>query len=61
MVPPSVIVHDLDLVRFAVLPHEADPIPVVDPDAMLPLPVTGEGFEMVTRKGAQVVESLGGV
>jgi hypothetical protein len=56
-----VVVHDLDVLRFAVLPHETDPILVIDPDAVLPPPITAEGLEVVTRKRAQVVESLGRV
>jgi hypothetical protein len=61
MVPPSVVVHDLDVLRFAVLPHEADPILVIDPDAVLPPPITAKGLEVIARKRAQVVESLGRV
>ena len=61
IVPPSVVVHDLDVLRFAVLPHEADPILVIDPDAVLPPPITAKGLEVIARKRAQVVESLGGV
>ena len=55
------VVHDLDVLRFAVLPHEADPILVIDPDAMLRSPITAKGLEVIARKRAQVVESLGGV
>jgi hypothetical protein len=61
MVPPSVVVHDLDVLRFAVLPHEADSILVIDPDAVLPPPITAKGLEVIARKRAQVVESLGRV
>jgi hypothetical protein len=59
MVPPSVVVHHLDLLRFAVLPHEADPILVVDPDAVLPPPIAGKNLKVIARKRAQVVESMG--
>ena len=55
------VVHDLDVLRFAVLPHEADPILVIDPDAVLPPPITTKGLEVIARKRAQVVESLGRV
>jgi hypothetical protein len=41
MVPPSVVVHDLDLLRFAVLPDETDSILIVDTDAVLPPSITG--------------------
>ena len=53
------VVDYLDLVRFAVLPCEADPILVVDPDAVLPPPIAGKGFKVIARERAQVVESLG--
>jgi hypothetical protein len=56
-----VVVHDLDVLRFAVLPHEADPILVIDPDAVLPPPITAKGLEVIARKRAQVIESLGRV
>ena len=55
------VVHDLDVLRFTVLPYEADPILVIDPDAMLPLPITAKGLEVIARKRAEVVESLGGM
>jgi hypothetical protein len=54
-----VVVHHLDLLRFAVLPHEADPILVVDPHAVLPPPITGKSLKVIARKRAQVVESSG--
>ena len=53
------VVHDLDVLRFAILPHEADPKLVIDPDAVLPPAITAKGFEVIARKRAQVVESLG--
>jgi hypothetical protein len=59
MVPPSVVVHHFDLLRVAVLPHEADPILIVDPDTVLASPVAGKGLEVITRERTQVVESLG--
>jgi hypothetical protein len=53
------VVHHLDLLRFTVPPYETDPILVVNPDAVLPLPVAGEGLKVIARKRAQVIESLG--
>jgi hypothetical protein len=38
-----VVVYDLDLLRSAVVPDEADSVLVVDPDAVLPLSIAGEG------------------
>jgi hypothetical protein len=59
MVPPSVVVHDLDLLRFAVFPDEADSILIVDTDAVLPPSITGQSLKVIPGKRAQVVESLG--
>jgi hypothetical protein len=56
---PSVVVHNLDLLHFAVLPHEADPILVVDPDAVLPPSIAAKCLKVISRKRTQVVESLG--
>jgi hypothetical protein len=56
-----VVVHHLDLLGVAVLPHEADPILVVDPDAVLPTPIATESLEVVARERAQVVEPSRGV
>jgi hypothetical protein len=54
-----VVVHYLDLLHSAVLPHEADPILVVDPDAVLPPSIAAKCLKVVSRERAQVVESLG--
>jgi hypothetical protein len=56
-----VVVHHFDLLRFAVLPDEADPILVVDPNAVLPLPIAGKSLKAIARERAEVVEALGGV
>jgi hypothetical protein len=53
-----VVIHHLDLLCAAVLPHEADPILIVDPDAVLPSPISAESLEVVARERAEIVESL---
>jgi hypothetical protein len=53
-----VVVHHFDLLRVAVFPHEADPILIVDPYAVLPTSVSAERLEVVARERAQVVQSL---
>jgi hypothetical protein len=53
-----VVVHHFDLLRVAVLPHEADPALIVDPYAVLPASISSESLEVVARERAQVVESL---
>jgi hypothetical protein len=49
------------LLRFAVLPDEADPVLVVDTDAVLPFPIAGKSLKVIARERAEVVEALGGV
>src|SRR2546430_17641208 len=41
---PSVIIRDLDPLRSLLGPNETDPVLVVDPDAVLPLPVFAQRF-----------------
>jgi len=50
----SVIVHDLDLMRPILAPDETDAPLVVDADAVLPLAVPFQGFELVPRRNPQV-------
>ncbi len=40
-----VIVHDLDVVRVPVSPHETETPLVVDTDAVLPLPLAAQSFQ----------------
>ena len=44
---PSMIVRDLDFVGVASVPAETDSPLIVDPDTVLPFPVTVELFESV--------------
>jgi hypothetical protein len=44
-------------VCVAILPHETDPVLIVDSDAVLPSPVSAQGFETVAWEGPQVIES----
>ena len=43
------------------VPNEANPVTLVDADTVLPGPVTGKDFKMVTRRIAEGVEIRGGV
>ena len=40
------IVDNFNVERFSVLPDEADPVPVVDANAVLAGPIFAEGFEL---------------
>jgi hypothetical protein len=53
-----VVVHHFDLLSVAVLPYEADPILVVDPDAVLTTSISTESLEVVARERAQVVKPV---
>jgi hypothetical protein len=39
------VVHDFDVVRLVLGPDEANPVLVVDPNAVLALAIAGEGLE----------------
>jgi hypothetical protein len=52
------VVHDFNPGGRAVLPHEADPIPLVNPDAVLAGSVALEGLQMQAGT-LEVVERTG--
>ena len=56
-----VIIDNLNVVRIAVAPDEADPVLVVHANAVLPLPITPERLESVSRKDRQIVKRMRGV
>ncbi len=55
------VIDDLDFARMAILPHETHPPLVVDPDAVLSLPVRSESFKPVSRRDLQIIKPGGGV
>ena len=55
------IVHDLDVVRIAVLPVEANAPLVVDVNAVLAGTVALELFEPIAGRHPKILELLGGV
>lgn len=55
------VVHDLDLIGVAVLSLEADAPAIIDANAVLPEPITGQRFEMMPRNRRQARERRGGV
>ncbi|GAA1633772.1 hypothetical protein GCM10009700_21190 [Brevibacterium sanguinis] len=56
----SVVVNDLHLLRTGAGPHEADPLLVVDPDAVLSGPITLEGLEPIAGRDSEILEGLRG-
>jgi hypothetical protein len=54
------IIHNLDVHGFSILPGEANPVAVVDPDTVLPGAVITKSLKL--KAGAlQVMQSRGGV
>lgn len=52
------VVDHFNLMGVAVSPHEADPILIVDPYAVLPPPISIQRLEMVPRKSTEVIETM---
>jgi hypothetical protein len=51
------IIRDLNVKGIAILPREAEPNLVVNPDAELALPTCLQSFQTVARRHPQVVQS----
>src|SRR5207248_1858333 len=58
MLIPSMIVDDFDVPRAVVSPSKADSPLIVDPDAVLPTPITAEFLQPVTGRHTQVIQIL---
>jgi hypothetical protein len=50
-----VVIDYLNLVRMTIAPYETDTPLVIDSDAMLPKPVTFQGFESVASDRGQIL------
>ena len=53
------VVHDLHVVRATLAPAETDAPLLVDPDAVLSLPVAAKRFQAITRGRSQLVQIRG--
>jgi hypothetical protein len=53
------VVDNLDVFGDALTPDKANAPLVIDPDAVLAVAVTLEGFQSVTRRGTQVSQHFG--
>src|SRR5258708_11680619 len=58
-VPPSVAIHNLHLVGIVAYPLETDAPLVIDANTVLALSITRERFQMVSRRGSQVIKPRG--
>jgi hypothetical protein len=50
------VINNLDTIRPGLCPGEADPVLIVDANAVLTSPVSSKGFEAVRRWRPEVVE-----
>jgi hypothetical protein len=51
-----VVIHDLNVMRIAVAPSEADAPLVIDPNAVGSRPATLQQFELVSRRNAEILQ-----
>jgi hypothetical protein len=56
-----VIIDDLDLMRIAINPGEADSVFVINPDAMLALAIAAQPFKTIPRWNHKVFKRQGRV
>ncbi len=54
-------INDFDITRPIEVPRETDPPWIIDADAVLPLTVTAQCLEMVTRQIHQRLQGVGGI
>jgi hypothetical protein len=50
-----VVIHDFYIVG-SIVPSKADPVSIIDPDAVLPCPIIFQGFKVVPRRDRQHVQ-----
>lgn len=53
-----VVICDLHTVEVAVFLFKADPVFFIDPNAVLPLAITMQSFEMIRRRYPQIIQFL---
>jgi len=57
----SVVIHNFNVMRVPVAPHKTHPPLVVDANAVLSKPVTGQCFQPVARRHPQKIQRSGSV
>jgi hypothetical protein len=51
-----VLIDNLDSVRIPIAPFKADPVPIIDANAVLPLPIAAESLKTVTRRNHEILK-----
>jgi len=54
--PPSVVIHDLDVLGTVVSPGEADTPLIIDPDAVLPDSIAPQRLQTIARRHSELIE-----
>lgn len=55
------VVNDLDLFRLVFGPNKADPVLIVDPDAVLAMAIARQALQSVPWRNAKIFEALSGI
>jgi hypothetical protein len=51
------VIGNFDVPRSVTFPDEAHSVLIVDPDAVLPLPISGKSFQSIAGRHAQIVQT----
>ena len=55
------IIYDFDVASLSISPHEAHAPLIVDANAVLPLPVSGQGLQAISGRDLQVAQLRRGI
>ena len=55
------IIHDLNIERITLNPGKADPPLIIDTNTVLPLPISLQSFQTISRRNPQITERWGEV
>jgi hypothetical protein len=55
------VVYDIHVIGIALFPAKADAPTIIDPDAVLPLPISFQSLQAVRRRDTQVLQRLGSI
>ena len=61
IVSPSMIIHDLNILRALCRPHKAHAESIVYSDAVLPGPLALQRFQSIARRNAQIIQRPGAI
>jgi hypothetical protein len=56
-----VVVHNFNRIRAPGGPGKANAVSVIDPDAVLPVPISNQSLQTIPHRNAQVIKRANGV